>query len=102
MCRPEHRKTVSIKIAFETVEQKVDVYRAKTSLKKSRTFENVYLRSSRSHTERILELNAKTLLSELPNGNLFRVTANGRIVKKDNSDTNTSGNPQSTSRNGST
>ena len=80
----------------------MDVLRAKTNLKKSRTFKSVYLRSSKSHTERILELNAKTLLSELPNGNLFRVTANGRIVMKDNSDTNTSGNPQSPTRNDST
>lgn len=80
-----------LKIAFETVEQKVDILRAKKNLKNSREFKNVYLRSSKSHTERILELNAKTLLSELPNGNQFRVTANGRIVKKDNS--NTDGNP---------
>ena len=73
-----------LKIALETVEQKVDVLRAKESLKNTREFKNVYLRSSKTHTERILELNAKTLLSQLPNGNQYRVTANGRIVKKDN------------------
>ena len=77
-------KTPLLKIAFETVEQKVDVLRAKESLKNTREFKNVYLRSSKNHTERILELNAKTLLSQLPNGNQYRVTANGRIVKKDN------------------
>lgn len=38
--------------------------------------------SSKSHTERILELNARTLLREMPNGNQFRITSNGRIVKK--------------------
>ena len=74
-----------LKIAFETVEQKVEVLRAKKNLMNSKEFKNVYLRSSKRHTERILELNAKTLLSQLPNGNQFRVTGNGRIVKKDNS-----------------
>lgn len=40
------------------------------------------IRGSKSHTERILELNTRTLLNELPNGNQFRITSNGRIVKK--------------------
>lgn len=40
------------------------------------------IRGSKSHTERILELNTQTLLNELPNGNQFRITSNGRIVKK--------------------
>ena len=77
-----------LKIAFENVEQKVQVLRAKESLKRTHDFKNVYLRSSKNHTERILELNAKTLLSQLPNGNQYRVTANGRIVKKDNRNDN--------------
>ena len=47
---------------------------------KANDFKYVYLRSSKSHTERILELNTKTLLSELPNGNEFHVTVKGRIV----------------------
>jgi hypothetical protein len=74
-----------LKIAFSSVEEKVSVLRAKKLLKNNTAYKNVYLHSSKTHTERILELNAKTLLSELPNGNQFRVTANGRIVKKDTS-----------------
>ena len=77
-----------LKIAFENVEQKVQVLRAKENLKRTHDFKNVYLRSSKNHTERILELNAKTLLSQLPNGNQYRVTANRRIVKKDNRNDN--------------
>ena len=82
-----------LKIAFESVEQKVEVLRAKKNLSGPNEFKNVYLRSSKNHTERILELNAKTLLSQLPNGNQFRVTGNGRIVKNDNP---IGGNPTST------
>ena len=66
------------------------------NLKRSRDFKNVYLPSSESHTERILELNTKTLLSELPNGNQYRMTANGRIVKKDNRNDNLNTNEAST------
>ena len=57
-----------MKVAFETVDQKVKVLRAKMALKGHPIFDRVYLRSSKSHTERLLELNAKTILSELPNG----------------------------------
>ena len=82
-CNERNRGTPSVlKIAFENVEQKVNVLRAKQELKQSRHYKNVYMRGSKTHTERILELNAKTLLSELPNGNQYRVTANGRMVKK--------------------
>ena len=77
-----HGKPPVLKIAFESVEQKVNVLRAKQKLKQSQSYKNVYMHGSKTHTERIIELNAKTLLSELPNGNQYRVTANGRIVKK--------------------
>lgn len=45
-------------------------------------YTSVFLRGSKSHTDRILDINAQTLLNELPNGNQFRITSNGRIVKK--------------------
>lgn len=72
-----------MKIAYESVDQKVRVLRANTKLKEHAEYRRVFLRSSKSHTERLLELNAKTILSELPNGHLYRVSANGRILKKD-------------------
>ena len=59
-----------LKIAFENVEQKVNVLRTKQELKQSQHYKNVYMRGSKTHTERILELNAKKLLSELPNGSI--------------------------------
>ena len=74
-----------MKIAFETIQQKVKVLRAKMTLRGHPLYDRVYLRSSKSHTERLLELNAKTILSELPNGGQYRVAANGPILKKDRS-----------------
>ena len=87
-----------MKIAFESVEQKIKVLRANTSLRGNGTYGRVYIRSSKSHVERLLELNTKTILSELPNGHLYRVSANGRILKKDNASDNRN---QNTARNGS-
>ena len=43
-----------------------------------------FLRGSKTHTQRVLELNARTLLDQMPNGNEFRITSSGRIVKKNN------------------
>jgi hypothetical protein len=45
----------------------------------SENYKNVYIKSSKSHAERLIELNARTLLSQLPQGKNFRVDANGRI-----------------------
>ena len=87
-----------MKIAFESVEQKIKVLSTKTSLRGNGTYGRVYIRSSKSHVERLLELNTKTILSELPNGHLYRVSANGRILKKDNASNNRN---QNTARNGS-
>lgn len=72
-----------VKISFATVEEKVEILRKKRDLKGSQAYKSVFLRSSKSHTERLIELNAKTLLTQIPNGEQFRITSNGRIVKKD-------------------
>lgn len=71
-----------VKISFASVDEKIRVLRQKRNLSGIQGYGSVFLRSSKSHTERLLELNAKTLLNEIPNGRNFRVTANGRIVKK--------------------
>lgn len=71
-----------VKISFQSVEQKIEVLRKKRDLMATPAYKSVFLRSSKSHTERLIELNAKTILSQIPNGNQFRITSNGRIVKK--------------------
>lgn len=91
-CTDRHTgKPPLLKIAFENADQKIDVLRAKKKLKSVAAYKDVYIFGSKTHTERILELNAKTLLSQIPNGNQFRVTGNGRIVKKDSLHQNSSG-----------
>ena len=70
------------KVEFASKEDKIEVLRRKATLKQSHEFKNVYLRSSMSHTERLSQLNFKTLLSELPQGKDLRLTGNGRIIRK--------------------
>ena len=51
--------------------------------KKGSGFERVYVRSSQSHEERLIRLNTQTLISAMPNGEQYRMTMTGRLVKKD-------------------
>ena len=71
-----------VKISLSTLEEKKSVLREKRKLRDTQKYKSVFLRSSKTHTERLIELNARTILHELPQGNQFRITSNGRIVKK--------------------
>ena len=69
----QNRKGV-FKIELCSKQDKIDVFCCKTSLKHSHEFQRVYLRLSMSHNERLLQLNFKTLLQEIPNGDEYRIT----------------------------
>ena len=47
----------------------------------------MYLKGAQTHAERLNDLNFKTLLNEMPGGNQYRATGNGRLIEKnDNMD----------------
>lgn len=73
-----------VKISFSSLEEKKAILREKRRLRDTEKYKNVYPRSSKSHTDSLIELNARTILNEIPNGRQFRITSNGRIVKKQN------------------
>ena len=80
---PEHIPVV--KVAFGNVHQKVAVLKAKQNLAKSKEFRLVRLRASKSHVERVLEMNFKKILEQFPHlDNQFRIANNGKIVSKIN------------------
>ena len=85
-----------VKFAVESVEQKIQILRKKYELKNDDRYNKVFLRASKSHTERLLELNARTILNELPNGSDFRITGSGCIVKKTKDDPLSSRAPRNT------
>ena len=71
-----------VKIRFPTVDDKIAALRAKPNLNGT-GYRRVYLRSSQSHTDRIMLQNMQAVLTELPNGDRYRVTGHGKLVKKD-------------------
>ncbi|WAR17905.1 hypothetical protein MAR_032499 [Mya arenaria] len=73
-----------VMISFRDVEEKVLVLRNKYVLKDTAPYKQVFIKSSKSHAERLIELNARTLLRQLPQGKNFRVAANGRIRTREN------------------
>ena len=72
-----------VKIQVKDTDTKVRVLRKKSLLGETEGYKNIYLRSSKSHVERLLELNILKLLNEIPNGRQrYRLTANGRLIEK--------------------
>ncbi|CAC5399192.1 unnamed protein product [Mytilus coruscus] len=56
--------------------------RNKHKLKNSEIHSRVFIQGAKSHIERLLEKNARTILRELPQGKSYRISGNGRILKK--------------------
>ena len=77
---PKYRnKPGLVKISFQSLDQKILVLRNKMKLRDITEYKRVFLKSCKTHTERLIELNARAILKELPRGKSFRVDANGRI-----------------------
>ncbi|WAR21523.1 LOW QUALITY PROTEIN: hypothetical protein MAR_015497, partial [Mya arenaria] len=68
-----------LKISFGSTPEKVLVLRHNMKLKDMENYQDVFIKSSKSHAERLIELNARTILRQLPQGAGYRVDANGRI-----------------------
>lgn len=86
-----------VKIELKCLSDKIKVLQEKQVLKANDVYKDVFLKSSQSHTERLLELNLATVLKHIPNGKDFRFTGSGRLVKKNDqrtqdNDNNAAGN----------
>ena len=82
-----HNKPGLVKVSFADRNQKVLVLRNKHKLKNHRSYKRVFIQSAKSHVERLLELNARTILRELPQGRSYRVSGNGRILRRQGNET---------------
>ena len=80
---PRGRGPGLIKVEFPTVQVKVAVLRRKQQLKEKELYSKVYVHSAKTHAERLIELNFKTILDEIPTGKNFYVTGNGRVVRRE-------------------
>ena len=77
-----NQKPGLVKVAMDSKASKIAVLRAKSLLKDSEKYSKVYLRSSKTHAERLIEINFKKMLDIIPNGSQYRVTGNGRVEEK--------------------
>ena len=76
-----------MKIEVRSVAEKVMLLKNKPNLRNVKGFDRIFLRSSQSHMERLMDINFRTILSEIPHGKSLRITRNGRIVKRVGDDT---------------
>ena len=79
----ENKPGAVVKIEFENKEDKINVLKQKKNLANS-VYKKVFIRSSQTHAERLMQLNTMTLLKELGKDNKFRILGNGKLVEKNN------------------
>lgn len=71
-----------VKVQLPNLEVKKQVLRSKTRLGNTTQWARVWIRSSKPHVERLIDLNFRKLLEIIPGGNTMTITNSGRIVKK--------------------
>ena len=90
----KNNKPGIMKIEMASLDEKIAVLRNKRKLKDHPAYNMVYIRSSKSHEQRLLEANVADLLYMLPDGDQYRIAGNGRIVHVEEQTVN---NPSSSS-----
>ena len=83
-----------LKISFTDLEEKKYILRHKSLLKNTTGYEQVFLRTSWTHVERLLHMNFRAFLDKMPWGRDYRLTANGRLVQKDRGSSQVEGSSQ--------
>ena len=71
-----------MKISLRNTGEEVGVLGRKMKIKDMEGYKTVYIRSSKSRIERLIEMNARAVLRNLPQGRSLRVDANGPIKQR--------------------
>ena len=81
---PRENSKGVLKIQLGSKEEKIDILRHKAKLKDNPAFRNVYIRSSKTHSDRIMDYNFKTMIAELipDSASEYRIAGNGKLIKK--------------------
>ncbi len=72
-----------LKIVLPSLQHKIHVLKNKSKLSTSDKYNRVFLRSSKTHAERLIELNTQTLLRELALEEKLFVASNGKLLRRD-------------------
>ncbi len=73
-------------VELRSLQEKVAVLRHKQCLKGNEMIKNFYIHSAKSLIERLINLNFRTLLKELPLGKEYFLAGNGRLMKRNQDD----------------
>ena len=74
-----------VKVQMGHLDEKIKVLKAKTKLKEAHSpafLRKVYIRSSKSHEQRLMELNLREIMGHMSCNGEYRFTGSGRLVKK--------------------
>ena len=71
-----------LRIELYTLGDKIRILKNKQKLRHTRDYYQVFIRPEESQTERIMEANNQTILEMLPNGEMYNVASNGRIIRR--------------------
>ena len=69
-----------VKMELDSVVEKIKLLRKKTTLSEVPEFSKVYLRSCKSHEERLIEQNIREVINMLPHSQEYRFTGSGRLI----------------------
>ena len=73
-----------VKCQLRSLDDKLQVLRNKKKVLEQDNTKRIFIARMKSHEERLIENNIKTILKEIPNGNRFRFTGSGRLVDNRN------------------
>ena len=72
-----------LRVVLYTLEDKIRILKNKQKLRHTRDYYQVlFIRPEKSQTERIMEANNQALLEILPNGEMYNIASNGRIIRR--------------------
>ena len=77
-----HGAPTMLRVELYTLDDKIRILKNKQKLRHTRDYYQVFIRPEKSQTERIMEANNQTLLEMLPNGEMYNVASNGRIIRR--------------------
>lgn len=81
--KPRGRGPGVIKVELRSQQDKVAVLRRKQNFRENERFRRVFIHAAKSHAERLISDNFRTLLSELPIGKEYFLTGTGRLRRRE-------------------
>ena len=81
---PSRQGRLGVVVAeLDNLKDKQEVLRRKRYVRSYPQYSNVFIKTSKTHTEQVMDANFKLMLNEMINGPEYYMSDNGRILRKD-------------------